>query len=188
MTGRAVLPVSCLKYANVVSRALTRRSGRSGWSSSPCMAAWWRISAWTSLCPATQPAIELRKVSSAVVQQFSSFVSPSSPALHGVVVQRTLLYCAMQGGREMNVSMENLASYVALVCHWLLVEANQIRATGAAAHCAVLSNCMRCAVWRARASPGCSTSCRSTTSKGISGTAVCHCTHSTTTVFPAVCY
>ena len=38
------------------------------------------------------------------------------------MVLSTVLYYAMQGGREMNVSMENLASYVALVCHWLLVE------------------------------------------------------------------
>ena len=49
------------------------------------------------------PVIELRKVSSAAVQQFSCFLSPSSPARHGVVVQCTVLYYAMQGGREMNV-------------------------------------------------------------------------------------
>ena len=100
MTGRAVLPVSCLKYANVVSRALTRRSGRSGWSSSPCTAAWWRISAWTSLCPATQPAIELRKVSSAEIQQFSCFLSPSSPALRGVPVYCALLCYAGRAGDD----------------------------------------------------------------------------------------
>ena len=172
-----------------------QRRGRSGWPSSPWTAAWCSISAWTSLCPATQPAIELRKVSSAEIQQFSCFLSPSSPA---GAARCTSVLCS--AGRAGDDCEHGEPGQLRGACLPLAPgggshasarparPANRITATGAAAHCAVLSNCMRCAVWRARASPGCSTSCRSTTSKGISGTAVCHCTHSTTTVFPAVCY
>ena len=57
------------------------------------------------------------------MQKYSSSAAscPRAPR-RCAVYQCTVLYYAMQEGQEMTVSMENLASYVALVCHWLLVE------------------------------------------------------------------
>ena len=76
-----------------------QRRGRSGWPSSPWTAAWCSISAWTSL-PASHRAAHVRKVSSAEIQQFSCFLSPSSPALRGVPVYCALLCYAGRAGDD----------------------------------------------------------------------------------------
>ena len=101
--------------------------------------------------PASHRAAHVRKVSSAEIQQFSCFLSPSSPALRGVPV-----YCALlcYAGRAGDDCEHGEPGQLRGACLPLAPgggshasarparPANRITATGAAAHCAVLSNCM----------------------------------------------
>ena len=74
MTGRVVLPVSCLWCANVVFRALSteERAERLGQlTMDGCLVE----DLGLDFTLPSYPVIELRKVSSAAVQQFSCFLS-----------------------------------------------------------------------------------------------------------------